>query len=333
MCSIVGSYDANVLKDLIELNARRGQFAHSITFLKLHNSLIGPPEPPADLLQQIVTIKNLGPPDLNKIDEGFEEYKDWYCIVHQQAPTTKNKGLDYIHPVIAEKNCLWHNGIIKEEAIKKLQEKWQTNVSWDSELLLYSLLQKNRTNVISKIDGTFACIWRDHEGLVYILRNSLAPLFIDDSINISSMKFNNISPSSRSLLSERIFRLNATGIYQAYHLATDNEPNLSKMASVFKTFDNPYDFTSSGPVETSYDDLMSSGSVESTTKLDTMEFRPSALKIDYGDDINLIKDELFKTLRMELDTYNLTAKPVLASDSIYSMPVFTSSDSDDTKEE
>ena len=105
MCSIIGSFDKNNIIDLAKLNTRRGQHSWSISYYSLQYHSITSVE------------RGLGELPVDRIDIPF----DSYCIVHQQAPTTENKGSDTIHPAQVVNSYLWHNGILKAEAIKKLQ--------------------------------------------------------------------------------------------------------------------------------------------------------------------------------------------------------------------
>lgn len=169
MCSIIGSYDKDKILDLIKLNAYRGQHSWSISYYdciwdKMKSVSRGMGEIPADLI-------NIGNME--------------YCIVHMQAPTTENKGLDTVHPAQIEESYLWHNGIIKAAHIKKMQEALGTDESWDTKLILKQFLE---TENLNDIDGTFACLMCHNEEL-YLFRNQISPLFIDKYGTISSTKF------------------------------------------------------------------------------------------------------------------------------------------------
>ena len=184
-----------------------GQYAHSVTFAHLYAN------------DFTINVKALGAPDLDAIDRGFELYPNWYCIVHQQAPTSENKGREWVHPVCENNHYLWHNGILKEETVKWLQHQYSTGVSWDTALLSYVLMERN-TGILSLIEGSFACIWRDEENKFRMFRNEIAPLFVDSDLNISSTKF----AGSSSLPPNMMFDMR------------DWQNNLS-----FKTANNPYE--------------------------------------------------------------------------------------------
>lgn len=179
MCAITGSFDTEKLKELVELNSYRGQLSHSISYYNC-------------IYKTLTVQKNLGPINLDSINipEGH------YGICHTQAPTTDALNEASIHPAegtlgTENKTYLWHNGILKAEAIKKLQVEYHTDEKWDTALLLRRVMSVGLPN---NIDGTFSCLWFKPNGVydqgdLYLFRNELAPMFIDDFLNISSTKF------------------------------------------------------------------------------------------------------------------------------------------------
>ena len=66
-----------------------------------------------------------------------------------------------------------------------MQEGLQSKEQWDTGLMHDWLINKKS---LDYIDGTFACL-RYKNGKLYIFRNEISPLFIDDELNISSTKF------------------------------------------------------------------------------------------------------------------------------------------------
>ena len=123
MCSIIGSYDIEMVKDLAKLNEYRGQHSHSF-FVLLNNKVV-------------YSHKDYG--ELNIADHLHKVDNDQnYYIVHQQAPTSLQVE-DAIHPAQLGDHYLWHNGIIKNKCIKELQSIYRTSTDWDTKLLLYSL--------------------------------------------------------------------------------------------------------------------------------------------------------------------------------------------------
>ena len=208
MCSIIGSFDRDTVIALCELNAYRGQHSHSISYYDVE-------------INQVTSItKNLGAIDYNKINPTRNEY----CIVHMQAPTSERtwaEVLTNVHPAIIDEDVLWHNGIIKEKEIKRLQEKYQVDNTWDTYILLKHMMSEGTPD---GIDGSFSCLYFDSYRL-YLFRNEIAPMFIDDNFNISSTKFSNSSPTEPNCM--LLF-----------------EPGLKNIVPIlhFNTVENPYYF-------------------------------------------------------------------------------------------
>ena len=217
MCSIIGSFSKEKVKELAALNAYRGQHSHSITVFKT---------PWYDVVYQ---HKGFGP--LIVDDHDFDT-EDTYIVAHQQAPTTENKDEDSIHPAIIGNNMLWHNGIIKEKSIKEMQKRLNSTLTWDTKLMLTQLMLLDN---IDSIDGTFSCLWRNNDKL-YVFRNEISPLFVDNELNISSTKFN----SSNSLEPNVIYNIH-TGVSQ---LLKEKKICVGELnpVSTFKTVENPYYF-------------------------------------------------------------------------------------------
>ena len=171
MCSISGSFSKDKIRELTDLNAYRGQFSHSICYYNVREGKI-------DFLQ-----RKLGPLSVDQIS--FD--KEHYCIVHQQAPTTETDNTN-IHPAAVDGTYLWHNGIIKQSEIERLQEDLDYFSSWDTELLLRKVI---RDDVPSNVNGSFACVMIKKQNL-YVFRNEIAPLFMNFvTCDLSSTVFEN----------------------------------------------------------------------------------------------------------------------------------------------
>lgn len=205
MCSIIGSFDKDTIVDLCELNAYRGQHSHSISYYDVVTNEF----------DQI--IKKLGPIDYNDINPEDNEY----IIVHMQAPTTDAKDIDTIHPAQIDEDVLWHNGIIKAKEIEFLKKKYGVTSEWDTYILLKHMMSEGTPD---GIDGTFSCLWYDSYRL-YLFRNEISPMFIDDKFNISSTKFKNSLPTQQNSI--LLF-----------------EPGLKNIVPIlhFNTVENPYYF-------------------------------------------------------------------------------------------
>lgn len=205
MCSIIGSFDKDTLVGLCELNAYRGQHSHSISYYDLESNFF------------CEIHRSLGPINYKNIDIP----KNAYCVVHMQAPTTDSKSTDNIHPAMIGGDILWHNGIIKEKEIQRLQEIYSEASDWDTYILLKHMMTEGTPE---GIDGSFSCLYYDSYRM-YLFRNEIAPMFIDDDFNISSTKFKNSSPTEpNSLL---LF-----------------EPGFKRLVPIlnFNTVENPYYF-------------------------------------------------------------------------------------------
>ena len=207
MCSISASKDKEVLLKLIELNRYRGEESHSVTTY-LHQEDC---EEGCDGFHLKTQLKQYGPLNVESLDGEWD-----YCIVHQQAPTSKevnNTDLatgKFIHPAQKEKSYLWHNGIIKEGKFEG---------DWDTECLFDQTLNES----LSEVDGTFACML-NHDNDMFIFRNEISPLFKDGS-SFSSTKFEGSEP----VIPNKMWKLDyGTGV-------------LEEMWK-FETKENPYHF-------------------------------------------------------------------------------------------
>jgi glutamine phosphoribosylpyrophosphate amidotransferase len=205
MCSIIGSFDKDTIVRLCELNAHRGQHSHSISYYDNQSNYF------------CEIHRGMGPINYDNIDIPG----DAYCVVHMQAPTTDGKSLDNIHPAMIGGEILWHNGIIKEKEIHRLQEVYKTNEEWDTYILLKHMMSEGSPD---GIDGSFSCLYFDSYRM-YLFRNEIAPMFIDDDFNISSTKF----PKSHSTEPNSLLLF---------------EPGLKRLVPIlnFNTVENPYYF-------------------------------------------------------------------------------------------
>lgn len=200
MCSITASFDKNKLKELYKLNSYRGDISYSLgTFSASNNAAIL-----GMLLQDSGKMPENLLDNINSVDR--------YMIAHSQAPTTNTTN---IHPAVYDNAMLWHNGIIKQKTIPE--------GTWDTQWLLSRIVDYGWSS-LSRVDGTFACVmfWNNH---LYVFRNEISPLFIDDKLNISSTKFEGSQPIEPNV----VFRvdLNTKQLYTE---------------ACFTTFENPYYF-------------------------------------------------------------------------------------------
>lgn len=122
-----------------------------------------------------------------------------YFIFHTQAPTTSSS---LKHPFVSNKgSLLWHNGILKESEINKLQCLMKIQEKWDTALLA-EIIDLRGYIELSDIDGSFACV-RAGSDFIHIFRNEIAPLNIKGA-NISSVPFD----ESKELPANVVFEFN-----------------------------------------------------------------------------------------------------------------------------
>ncbi len=178
MCSIACSFSRSKLQKLINLNQYRGNFSYSISIF--------------DNIRGIIySHKDFGKFDFNQVPE--KEYLQYY-IAHVQSPTGGLlKEYNRIHPsYLSESDSyLWHNGIIKNNSIKHLQQKLSINEEWDT-MLLHEDLDTEYFKGLNHIDGSFGCIYIMNKiPTIYVFTSEIITLFIDSEFNISSVKFEN----------------------------------------------------------------------------------------------------------------------------------------------
>jgi hypothetical protein len=204
VCSIIGSFKKEKIIELCELNAYRGQQSHSIGYYD------------PDIQDFFYICRSYGPVNYDMIDIP----EDNYCVVHMQAPTTDSDD-DSIHPAAIGRSLLWHNGILKQKEIQRLQKIFNTDETWDTYLLLMQMINKGTPE---NIDGTFSCLYYNGSNL-HLFRNEISPMFIDNDCNISSTKFEGSHPTKENTL--YLFR---------------PERNILNEVFTFKTVENPYYF-------------------------------------------------------------------------------------------
>lgn len=155
-------------------------------------------------------------------------------VGHFQAPTSV---VSRVHPHEFkhddENSMLWHNGILKEYEIKRLQNEFNLlDENWDTALLHEAIM---RNNNLSDIDGSFA-VFLFLKSSFYFSRNALVPLYINqDECIISSVKIKELGVTEL---------LDHGGWYTIKNnkicdIDTDNKFNILRK---FTTKNNPYNF-------------------------------------------------------------------------------------------
>ena len=175
MCSIVGSYDFNKLYELIKLNQYRGSFSYSFSVLNIETGEIES------------TIKEFGKFNIDIYHEVYNKYH--YYIAHVQAPTGGLiKDTNRIHPSVKKDSYLWHNGILKEDYIKEVQNRYNLqDGQWDTGLL-HNVILDDSFGALNNVDGSFGCLFNINSK-TYLFTSDIIQLFVDDELNISSVKF------------------------------------------------------------------------------------------------------------------------------------------------
>lgn len=199
MCAIIGSFDRNKLKELYSLNAYRGELSYSVSTFSPHN----------ERTRLDILLNDEGKLPDTLIDS-IPYNPGQFFVAHSQAPTTQTSN---IHPASYEDTLLWHNGIVKQSTIPQ--------GVWDTEWMVERLSDYG-WSVLSRIDGTFACIMFRNNNL-YFFRNEISPLFIDSDYNISSTKFDGSKPLPPNV----VYR------FDIFNKKLD-------MEATFETFENPY---------------------------------------------------------------------------------------------
>jgi hypothetical protein len=116
-------------------------------------------------------------------------------LFHQQAPTTQESNT--IHPSQYHDSYLWHNGIVKTACIESLRKELGERDSWDTHLINV-LLNTHGLQSLSKVDGSFSCVWwLDRELMMF--RNQISPMFYKGA-TISSVEFDGSKPTAPNTL-------------------------------------------------------------------------------------------------------------------------------------
>lgn len=175
MCSIIASYSKNKLEELVDLNQFRGNF--SFSYLEFENDKLTHP------------TKKFGPYDKNIINNNFN-----YKISHLQAPTGGLiQDINRIHPTIINNSKLYHNGIITPRGIKFLQNKLNSDETFDT-LLLHKAIETFGFEILSEIEGLFSCLYIKDDK-ISIFRTKHGKLYIDEEMSISSERFEGLGGS------------------------------------------------------------------------------------------------------------------------------------------
>jgi hypothetical protein len=195
MCSIIGTFKKEKLIELVKLNQERGTFSYSLSTYNIE----------AEHLK--IFKKSFGKFEFKDLPE---ENKKTYYIAHVQMPTDGlTEDVNRIHPseLISVKNdnesYLYHNGMLKDEEISRLQSKYKlVGQDWDTKLLHYELIL-NHFDTLDDVDGSFGCVFINLKN-VYVFTTDTINLYIDKHLNLSSTEFK----KSKKLKTNTVFRIN-----------------------------------------------------------------------------------------------------------------------------
>ena len=181
MCAIFGSFDKNKFIELMELNSYRGSFSYSYTVIN------------NDFTSK--TFKDFGTMDRSMLSNGIQ---NGYMLGHVQSPTGGlERNYSRIHPAERNDYLLWHNGIIKGKCLVDLQKELNSTNEWDTQLLLDTIVPDVfMPSTLNDIDGAFSCVLMKKNEYMMLFRNSTSPLFVNDTMDISSTKFQHASKTN-----------------------------------------------------------------------------------------------------------------------------------------
>jgi len=173
--TIIGSFYKDKIIELCELNKHRNSYAYSIGTYDVDNhGFLG-------------VNRGYGEFSYNKLDNN----PNFYTIVYlqstpcgrnvQPASTIDRHALDHGF----EEYYLWLHGNLTAAEIQKLQIEEDTEEQWETMLLLKHVV---RYEAPADVDGSFSCVYSDGEDL-YLFRNELESMFVDDELNICTMPF------------------------------------------------------------------------------------------------------------------------------------------------
>ena len=177
MCSIIGSYNKEKFKELVELNQFKGNFSYSFGVYNTTEN------------RMVSIVKEFGQFKSSTIEEAVEGDNLFY-IGHVQAPTGGLiQDVNRIHPTTIKDTMLWHNGIITSRGIKYLQEKFNTTETFDTKLLHTSIEQSGCCDVLSDVEGLFTCLYYNRD--LFLFRTKHGKIHIDKDMSFSSERFTN----------------------------------------------------------------------------------------------------------------------------------------------
>jgi glutamine phosphoribosylpyrophosphate amidotransferase len=170
MCGIFVSFNEITLNELCNLNLHRGNKDKISSMAIPFNSN---------------TNNNI---DITREKSCINFIEGKYNVCHIQSPTNQINDEKCIQPVEYNNNILFHNGMLKQEYIQTVSDKYKT--TFDTLIMIKMIDDVGIKSTLENIDGSFACILFYNNEL-FIFRNNPGILYVDDKLNISSTKFKN----------------------------------------------------------------------------------------------------------------------------------------------
>jgi len=190
MCSIIGSFNKEVIEYLVNENKYRGEFSFSITKVD--------PE-----TYTTETYKKFCKFDNNYFNQVYE--KRFYYLIHMQAPTIGLvKDPDRIHPIKYNDYKLLHNGVLKQKWVDKQKKKDKIDSNFDTLHLITYLANTDLPlqKALEEIDGSYVCVLIKEKKFIKVFRNDSSIIHYKGT-DLSSHKVKGM----KSLPSFKIFNL------------------------------------------------------------------------------------------------------------------------------
>ncbi len=210
MCGIVGSFDIEKVKSLVEEVKKRGTVAFSLSAFDI------------ETLASIIIENHPGVITAGDVAKFYWEHHDkvlsgqTFYIAHMQSPTSSDEYSYHpatLHPSLHSSEAypalLWHNGMADNVFHQTLKDK-DGKLPWDTLYLLEQIRMKGPEKALTEFQGSFACFFsHPREEGVFVFRNAISPMFFDKKTwTFCSIPFQD----SEKLPANEIFHLTIDGL-------------------------------------------------------------------------------------------------------------------------
>jgi len=205
MCAIFGSKEESEFLKLAELNKHRGSASYSLMGFSKNLNIIH-------------LKKHTGEFNAKNVSEVFMDSN--YVIGHIQDPTDGRGNSINIHPAHKGSLYLYHNGMIRSQAISEL-DGYRAGI-WDTELLINRIDRGDFPKSLNSIVGSFACVLIDASSRsIKLFTNNMCSLYINfKTMSISSTKENGF----KKIKTNNIYNFNPIeGIYELEDMFNSSE--------------------------------------------------------------------------------------------------------------